>query len=145
MPIIDFIRELNAAQKFKIQDTFEFVGFDDISAGHIREEKDVPETLEIWAAVKIHYGGELPESYRVLNFIIGDWVEKHTDQLTENLYGELHKHFSNNYEGDFSDLEKSQESPIWEDQLDFMPRVEQNDNSMIVEIELVLNAESIGE
>jgi hypothetical protein len=145
MPIIDLIRELNAAQKFKIQDKFEFVGFDDISASHIREEKNVPETLEIWAAVKVHYDGELPGSYRSLNFIIGDWVEKHTDQLTENLYEELHKHFSNNYEGDFSDLKKSQESPIWEDQLDFMPRIEQNDNSMIVEIELVLNAEPFGE
>jgi hypothetical protein len=145
MPLIDFIRELNAAQKFKITDKFEFDEFDDISAGHIKETNEIPETLEIWAAVKIHYDGELPESYKALNLLIGDWVEKHTSQLTPVLFRELQKHFKKNYEGDFSDLEKSEESPIWEDQLDYMPRADKKDNSMTIEIELVLNAEPIGE
>jgi len=146
MPLIDFIRELNAAQKFKIKDQFEFQEFDDISAGHIKETKTIPETLEIWAAVKIHYEGELPESYKALNLLIGDWVEKHTNQLTPVMYKELQKHFKKNYEGDFSALEKSEDSPIWQDQLDYMPRSEKDDDgSMIIEIELVLNAEPLGE
>jgi hypothetical protein len=146
MAMIDFIRELNAAQKLKFKDQFEFQEFDDVSAGHIRETKTIPETLEIWAAVKIHYEGEMPESYKVLNLMIGDWVEKHTSQLTPVLYKELISHFKKNYEdANVSDLEKSEESPIWQDQLDYMPRIEKEDNSMIIEIEMVLNAEPIGE
>jgi hypothetical protein len=146
MPLIDFIRELNAAKKFTIEDKFEFQEFDDVSAGHIKETKEIPETLEIWAAVKIHFKGELPENYKVLNLLIGDWVEKHSNQLTPILYKELKKHFEKNYKGDFSDLEKSEETPIWQDQLDYWPRFEkEGDSSMTIEIELVLNAEPIGE
>jgi len=144
MALIDFIRQIKAAQNFHIKDKFEFQEFDDVSAGHIKETKEIPETLEIWAAVKIYYEGDLPEDYKTLNLLIGDWVQSHRDQMTPIIMKELKKHFEKNYEGDFSDLEKSGESPVWEDQLDYMPRKEKDD-SMTIEIELVLNAEPIGE
>jgi hypothetical protein len=147
MSMLDFIRELNAAKKFIIKDQFSFIEFDDVSKEHIQKTQTIPETLEIWAAVKIHYEGEMPESYKVLNLLIGDWVEKHTRELTPVIYKELKSHFKKHYDekSDISDLEKTEESPIWQDQLDYMPRAESKDDSMIIEIELVLNAEPLGE
>jgi len=142
--LIDFIRKINAAQSFDIKDNFEFVAFDDISAEHIVEHKEVPETLEIWAAVKVHFDGELPESYKVLNLIIGDWVEANIEKLTPVLHEELKSHFKENYpDSDIMELDQVDDTAIWLDQLEYMPEIDQDKKEMTIEIELVLNAEPL--
>lgn len=140
--IIDYIRLINAAKKFKIKDNFEFISFDDVSSEHIEEHEAVPDLLEIWAAVKIFYNGELPESYKTLNLIIGDWVNKNVDSLTEIIHKELKEHFKTFYEDSrLEDLDQVEDSAIWTDQLDYMPVLNEDDKSIIIEIELVLHTE----
>lgn len=138
----DFIRIVNAAKSFKIKDDFEFISFDDITQEDI-ENGDTPETIDIWAAVKIFYDGKLPESYKALNLMIGDWVEKNLDPLTETLHKELRGHFEEHYpESNSEDLESLDESVVWTDQLDYMPaKSSEDEKSLVVEIELILHAE----
>jgi len=144
--IRDIIRQLHAAQKFMIEDEFDFVEFDDITVDEFDDEKLLPDILEIWAAVKINYEGDLPESYKTLNLLIGDWVEAHADSLTSEIHTQLKSHFEKNYpDSDSSALSELETSAVWLDQLDYMPLMNENDNSMTIEIELVLHAEPIEE
>ena len=144
----EFVRVINAAKKFKIKDDFDFIGFDDISKDHLGEHENLPEMVEIWSAVKIFYDGELPESYKALNLIIGDWVEIHEKALYKEMRPDLSKHLKKNYPDsdstDFENEEFEDDSAIWLDQLDYMPTVDEKEKSLTIEIELVLNAEPLG-
>jgi len=145
MLLTDFVRVVNAAKKFKIKDNFEFISFDDITheTGGLEED---PDSIEIWAATKIFYDGEFPESYKALNLIIGDWVEKNKIELSKVLHSELKSHFEEKYKDSNSDdLDKLDESAIWSDQLDYMPVRSEDEKSLTIEIELVLHAEPIEE
>lgn len=140
--IIDYMRLVNAAKKFKIKDDFEFVNLDDVSSEHIEEHKAVPDLLEIWAAVKIFYDGEIPDSYKSLNLIIGDWVNKNIKPLNDVIHDELKEHFNTFYEdSSLEDPEDIEDTSIWKDQLDYMPIIDEKKKSMMIEIELVLHAE----
>jgi hypothetical protein len=144
--LIDYIRQIYASQKFSIEDDFKFIEFDDITPEGISEKEPTPEAIEIWAAVKISFKGELPESYKVLNLMIGDWVAKKETDLTKTIHKNLAEHFKENYpDSDASSIENSEDSSIWLDQLDYMPRTDVNDKSIIIEIELVLDTEPIDE
>ena len=140
----EFIRVINAAKNFKIKDDFEFISFDDITREEV-ENGESPETIDIWAAVKIFYDGKLPESYKVLNLIIGDWVEKNISSLTEVIHEELRGHFKEHYpDSNSEDLDQLDESAIWTDQLDYMPaKSSEDEQSLVIEVELILHAESV--
>ena len=141
MLTLDLIRAINASKTFKIKDDFKFVEFNDISGEAVTETEPTPDQLEIWAGVEISYDGEIPESYKALNLLIGDWVETHEDELTKTIHTELKNHLEENYpQAELPDLDNG-DSSIWLDQLDYMPRVDREDNSMVIEIELVLQAE----
>jgi hypothetical protein len=142
--MIDFIRQINAAKNFSIKDDFSFVEFDDITAEEFNEIKTLPDVLEIWAAVKVNYDGTLPESYKVLNLMIGDWVGENVQKLTTEIHTQLKGHFGKNYpDSDSSELENMENSAIWLDQLDYMPIINEDDKSLVIEIELILHAEPI--
>ena len=144
--LLDFIRKINAAQNFDLKDNFEFIAFDDISAEHIKGNNEAPDMLEIWAAVKVLFEGDVPESYKVLNLMIGDWVESNISKLTPTIHLELKKHFQENYpESDAMELDQMDDTAIWLDQLDYMPEIDLKNKSIVIEIELVLNAELIEE
>lgn len=145
MLLTDFVRVVNAAKKFKIKDNFEFISFDDITheVGGLKNES---ESIEIWAAVKIFYDGVLPDSYKALNLIIGDWVEKNRTELSKVLHSELKTHFEEKYkDSDSGDLDELDKSAIWSDQLDYMPANIEDEKALAIEIELVLHAEPIEE
>jgi hypothetical protein len=142
--LIDYIRLVHATQNFKIKDKFEFLDFDDITSEINKEDDSAPEGLEIWAAVKIFYGGKVPDSYKILNLTIGDWVAAHEKELTKVIHEKLKGHFSIAYpDSDASDVHEESDSSIWEDQLDYMPRINEEDKHLIIEIELVLDTEVI--
>lgn len=142
--LIDFIRQIHAAKNFSIKDNFDFIALDDISAEEIQKAQTAPEIIEIWAAVKIYFDGEIPESYKVLNLLIGDWVENNIQSLSKVIHEQLKQHFLENYpNSDASDLDTLDESAIWTDQLDYMPTIDSDNNSMTIEIELVLDAEPL--
>lgn len=143
MLLTDFVRVVNAAKKFKIKDKFEFISFDDIT-NEVGGLKNDPESIEIWAAVKIFFEGQLPDSYKALNLIIGDWVEKNTPELSKVLHSELKTHFEEKYKDSNSDdLDELDNSAIWQDQLDYMPSNIEDEKALAIEIELVLHAEPI--
>ena len=142
--ILNYVRLVNAAKKFKIKDDFKFISLDDVSSEHIEEHKAVPDLLEIWAAVKIFYAGEIPDSYKSLNLIIGDWVNKNVKPLTNVIHKELKSHFKQFYEeSSLEDLDDVDETSIWTDQLDYMPVIDEKEKSLIIEVELVLHAEEM--
>lgn len=140
---LDFVRAINAAKKFKIKDDAEFIEFNDVSDAGVTEDDPIPDQMEIWSAVKIWYEGEIPESYKSLNLIIGDWVEQHEEKLTKMIHNELKRHFKEKYPNtDASELdEEGEASSIWLDQLDYMPLDNPNEKSMVIEIELVMDVE----
>jgi len=142
----DFVRLVNAAKNFKIKDNFEFISFDDISKEDVHNG-NTPDTIDIWAAVKIFYDGKMPDSYKALNLIIGDWVEKNLTSLTDTIHKELRGHFKEHYpETNSEDLEQLDESAIWTDQLDYMPsKTTEDEKSLVIEVELVLHAEPVGQ
>ena len=146
MLLTDFVRIVNAAKKFKIKDNFDFISFDNITeeTGGLKEG---PESIEIWAAIKIYYEGEIPDSYKALNLIIGDWVEKNQSELTKVIHSELKTHFKEEYEDkiDIESLDELDDSAIWLDQLDYMPGNIEDEKALTIEIELVLHAEPIEE
>jgi len=140
--LIDFIRQVNASKSFKIKDGFKFIEFDDITADDITENFPVPDDIEIWAGVKIEYEGKVPESYKVLNLMIGDWVEEHEESLTIEIHNQLKAHFQKHYpNSETADLDNG-DTALWMDQLDYMPRINPDNKSIIIEIELVMETEA---
>ena len=144
MKTIDFVRQFHAKQTFTIKDNFEFVEFDDLSHEDITPDSPIPDQVEIWAGVKVYFEGVEPESYKALNLLIGDWVEDHEEKLNAVMVDELHKHFQEKYPAsDHSEI--GEDSVIWTDQLDYMPRIDPKDKSMVIELELVLDTEPMPE
>lgn len=143
----EFVRMINAAKKFKIKDDFEFIGFDQISPEDLPTHENIPGLIEIWAAIKIFYEGEIPDSYKSLNLMIGDWVEKNHIKLSKVLYPELHEYFEKEYpkidSSEFETKEFEEQSVVWLDQLDYMPVIDEDENAMIIEVELVLGTETL--
>lgn len=144
MSTLDFVRLMHAKQKLKINDDFEFIEFEDITADGLRPTSPIPDNVEMWATVKLTYTGEIPDSYRTLNFMIGDWVEKNQKKLTDVIHKELQRHFGEKYPGSETDLD-GDGTAIWIDQLDYMPRIDDDKNSIIIEIELVMDTEPLGD
>ena len=141
MSLTDLLRQIKASENFKIADDFKFVELDDMTYEGLGEGEN-PDQLEIWAGVKVKYEGEVPDSYRTLNYLIGEWVDSHSEKLTEVIQEHLTEHARIQYEGSQLDLE---DSMIWEDQLDYMPRINNEAKTMIIDIELVLVAEPLEE
>jgi len=139
--LLDYIRQMHASQNFKISDDFKFVEFDDLTREGLKDGEE-PEQLEIWAGVKIKYSGEIPESYRTLNYIIGEWVDQNREALTKSIQEPLIEHARSFYDGSEVDLE---DTMIWEDQLDYMPRIDSDNKTIIIDIELVLITEPMEE
>ena len=140
--LIDYVKIIKAKQNLKIKDDFEFLGFDDITPELMTDENTFPDQIEIFAAVKISFEGKLPDSYKTINLLIGDWVEDHTKELTKVVHERLKGHFKELYtNSDLSDMNGTEETSIWEDQLEYMPRIDEEKKTAIIEIELVLDAE----
>jgi len=142
--ILDYMRIINAAKQFGLKDDFEFIEFEDISLGEgVTEDSPQPDEIEIIASVKTNYNGKVPESYKTLNLIIGDWVEKHEDVLTDHINKALREHFAKNYPAvDVSEI-GDDAGTLWLDQLDYMPRIDPGPKTMIIEIELVMDSEPL--
>jgi len=143
--MLDFVRKIMAEQTFSLAGKPEFLEFDDVTGETITEYTPVPNVLDIYATVKIGYQGAVPESYKALNLIIGDWVEAHMADLTKLIHDNLKNHFSTYYpESDASGLDE-EDTAIWTDQLDYLPVVNPGEKTIEIEIELVLTAEPMEE
>jgi hypothetical protein len=142
--LLDYIRQIHASKSFKIADTFELQGFEDMTSEGLTDAEPVPDQLDVWATVKLSYTGEVPDSYKALNLIISDWVVNHEPTLTKMIHTSLLTFLAENYAGHESEV-NDEDTAIWLDQLEYMPRVDPDTKTIIIEIELVLLAEQIEE
>jgi len=138
------------AASFKLRDP-RFEGFEDIGQtalshkinvrrdGELSEYEDEYNVLDIWAHMSLAYEGEPPESYRVLNSMILDWVEENENKIKEEINPKLKPFLEENLPNlDISDLEEDFDDYIWEEQVDYMPGIDDEDGRLHFFIELVL-------
>jgi len=140
-----------ASKNFRLKDV-DFVAFDKIekteaaqlTEGNKEEAASLMEIdiIDIWAELKIKYEGTPPDSYRVLNSMILDWVDSNEDSLKKILNPKLIPFLNSNYPDiDTSDLVEDFDDYIWEDQVDYHPQIDEKENLIYFTIELVLNIE----
>lgn len=134
-----------ASENFKLKDA-SFLGFENIKI----DEENVVENndeefsadIDVWANISLKYEGELPDSYRVLNRMIQDWVDDHEDELKKMINPKLSDFLKENYKGlDISDLDQDFDDYIWEDQVDYMPEIDEDKKKIDITVELVLEIE----
>jgi len=107
---------------------------------------DPGDHLDVWANIRLKYEGDPPESYRVLNQMIMDWVDDNEKKLKEEINPELISFLSGQYENiDISDLDADFDDYIWEDQVDYIPEVHEDTKEIKFVLELVLDVEQIEE
>lgn len=133
-----------ASKNLKLKDAkflnFEKVDIDEIHTLSDDEVENLLAHVEIWANFNIGYEGELPSSYRVINAMIQDWVDENEEKLKKEinpkLIGFLHDHYR---DIDTSDLREDFDDYIWEDQVDYMPDVDEDKKRIQFTVELVLD------
>lgn len=127
--------------------------FEDFDLMEIEEKSVIDDSIEdfssnidIWAIISVEYEGEPPESYKVLNKIIQDWVEENEEDL-KNLIGPyLIKFLKDRYPNiDVSELEEDFGDFIWEDQVDYMPDIDEENKKITFIIELIIEVEDVEE
>ncbi len=142
--VVEFMAK-KASENFKLKEA-KFTGFDNIE---IEEENTVDNndeefsaSLEVWANMEITYEGDPPDSYRVLNRMLQDWVDDNEKQLKGMINPKLSAFLKEKYDGlDISDLDQDFDDYIWEDQVDYMPEIDEDKKKIEFVVELVLEIE----
>jgi hypothetical protein len=136
-----------ASKNLKLKDV-SFVDFDSIDLEEMDAsitEADLQEfsaSVEISANLKITYDGVLPESYRILNSMLQDWVDDHDDDLKKVINPKLIPFLKEHYKDvDVSDLKEDFDDYIWEDQVDYMPEIDEDKKEIKFVVDLVLEVE----
>lgn len=138
-----------AAERLQLKD-LEFAGFERIDTTMLSERTDGDEDtdvqVEAWANFRVTYEGELPESYRTINAMIMDWVDGHEKEVTGLISDKLIAWLTEQYpNADLSDLEKDMGDFLWEDQVDYMPEVDEDKKTIGFTVELVMDIEEDSE
>lgn len=132
-----------AAEKFKLSD-MEFAGFERIdttvSSEIVEGDEDIEAQVDVWANFTLRYEGDPPDSYRTINAMIMDWVDEHDKELRETLCPKLIPWLAEQYKGaDLSEIEQDPGDFIWEDQVDYMPEVDEDKKTITFTVELMLD------
>lgn len=141
-----------AANNFVLKEDVKFEGFDDVgemSMSHtvnVREKGEMSEyeqefnQLDIWAHLSIGFTGEPPSSYRVFNSILVDWIDDNEASLKKSINPKLISFLKDKFKDlDISDLKEDFDDFIWEDQVDYLPGIDEEDGRLHFSIELVLD------
>jgi hypothetical protein len=108
--------------------------------GEMTEYEQEFNQLDIWAHLSLSFEGEAPDSYRVLNSIIIDWVDEHEAELKKIINPKLIPFLKDKFvDLDVSDLKEDFDDYLWEDQIDYMPGIDEEDGRLHFSIELVLD------
>ena len=138
-------------QNFKFTNKVDFVGFEGISSTSVEdmsgetqdEYEDLVEQLELWAVLSIGYEGVPPEGYRILNSMIMDWIDDNETVIKKLVNPKLIPYLKEKYPDiDVSDLQEDFDDYIWEDQVDYMPDIDEEKKTITITIELVLDIET---
>jgi len=141
---VQAMKRIASEEGFKLKDV-KFNDFQNIDESSIdvdapgEESDEFSAQLDIWANLTISYDGTPPDSYRVLNSIIMDWVDDNESALKKEINPELVKFLKKKYPNlDVSDLNEDFDDYIWEDQVDYMPDIDEEDKTINFTLELVL-------
>jgi len=138
-----------ASENFKIKD-LKFLELDTVKAIELSssvetdDEEDQEEThqLDVWVDMSLKYEGVPPQSYRTLNAMIMDYVDENEESIKKEVNPKLKDFLNKMYpEVDTSDLDEDFDDYIWEDQVDYMPELDESNNEVRFSIELVLDVE----
>jgi len=135
-----------AAENFKFKDV-SFKNFEKVDVSDVEDKKedkdpDIQSHLEVWAELILPYEGTPPESYRILNSMLMDWVDENEQELKKIINPELVAFLDGQYKDvDTSDLDQDFDDYIWEDQVDYMPIVDEDKKEITFTLELVLEIE----
>jgi hypothetical protein len=141
-----------AAENFKIKD-LKFVDFDTImvdesfsdeDSDYEEDEVDEDHQLDVWADMVLTYEGTPPQSYRTLNSMIMDYVDDNEDKIKKEINPKLKSFLNKTYpDVDTSDLDEDFDDYIWEDQVDYMPELDEPGKEIKFTLELVLDVEDV--
>jgi hypothetical protein len=142
-----------ASENFKIK-SLKFLDFDYIKATEFaslsidedgeQEEAEDTHELEVWADMSLSYEGTPPQSYRTLNAMIMDYVDDNEDKIKKEINPKLKSFLEKEYpDVDTSDLDEDFDDYIWEDQVDYLPEINESDKDITFSIELVLDVEDV--
>lgn len=142
--VVEFMAK-KASENFKLKEA-KFIGFDNIKVDEENTVEDNEEEfsadIEVWANISIEYDGVPPDSYRVLNRMLQDWVDDHDGDLKKMINPKLVEFLKDKYDNiDVSDLNQDFDDYIWEDQVDYMPEIDEDKKTIKFTVELVLEIE----
>jgi len=139
--------KLRAANNFKLKDV-SFVDFDSIDIDEtIQSSPEVQEfeaDIEVLSNLQLTYEGEPPESYRVLNGMLQDWVEDHKEDLRKVINPKLIPFLKEKYpNADMSDLNEDLDDYIWDEQVDYTPDIDEDKKLINFTVEINIDVESV--
>jgi len=136
-----------AAKNFQFSDP-EFHGFNSVKSSDFASllvndgDLDLNSQLEIWADFSLAYTGEPPQSYRTINTLVMDWVDNNEDKIKKEVNPSLKEYLNKEFPDiDTKDLDDNFDDYIWEDQIDYMPEIEEEKKRIRFSIEIVLDVE----
>lgn len=130
--------KLAAKSNFKLKD-LKFVEIYNVSEKFASTNG---EEIDIWASLAISYEGTPPDSYRVLNSMIMDFTEDKKEDLGKVLALPLKSFMSERFPAvDLSELDKDVSDFIFEEQVDFLPEIEEDSKDILFQIELIVEVE----
>lgn len=136
-----------AAKNLKLKDVsfvdFEAIDIEEMGATITGSDlEEFSSTVEVSANLKIGYEGDLPDSYRVLNSMLQDWVDDHDEDLKKIINPKLIPFLKEHYKNvDVSDLKQDFDDYIWEDQVDYTPEIDEDKKEVKFSVDLVLEVE----
>jgi hypothetical protein len=142
--IVDYMAK-KASENFKLKEA-SFIGFENIEIDEENvvenNDEEFSANIEVWANIHIDYEGTPPDSYRVLNRMLQDWVDNHDEDLKKMINPQLSAFLKEKYANlDISDLNQDFDDYIWEDQVDYMPEIDEDKKKIKFIVELVLEIE----
>jgi hypothetical protein len=140
------------SSNFVLKDDAKFEGFDDVGEismsrtvnvrgqGEQSEYEQEFNQLDICAHISIGFTGEPPSSYRIFNSILVDWIDENEAKLKSIINPKLIPFLKEKFKNlDVSDLKEDFDDYIWEDQVDYLPGIDEEDGRLHFIIELVLD------
>jgi hypothetical protein len=139
--------KIRAANNFKLKDV-SFVDFDSIDIDEtVQSSPEIQEfeaDIEVLSNLQLTYEGEPPESYRVLNGMLQDWVEDHKEDLRKVINPKLIPFLKEKYpSADMSDLHEDLDDYIWDEQVDYTPDIDEDKKLINFTVEINIDVESV--
>lgn len=133
-----------ASKNIELKDLV-FSGFEKVDINDRAEEKSddlYVDEIEILANFSLKYKGTVPDSYRVINGMIQDWVDDNIDEIKEKMNPKLITFLKDQYrEIDLSELDKDLDNFIWDEQVDYFPEIDEKNSAISFCLELAVEVE----